>query len=275
LAAKAGCGQIFGLSWPATIEPAGGGRVQVLQVDDDALEASTIAERLSEMRGLDADLAWMDCAVLARRHAALEPVRAVLEERGVPVSWTPERGSLPPLGRVREIAAFLRALEAVEKEARSASQLEARRQELAGDDAGNPWWRLVAEIVAEWRDELADATAPVDAAIEHVWEGRRRGVVAGGGARVGGTADGGRVDAGGGGRRASRGGLGGGVSVAVSVRAVGGAVGGGGRATTRASGMKAVRVYDEVSLGPTRLPEQAVAPGGNDEPSGKLTLVCW
>jgi ATP-dependent exoDNAse (exonuclease V) beta subunit len=159
LAAKAGCGQIFGLSWPATIEPAGGGRVQVLQVDDDALEASTIAERLSEMRGLDADLAWTDCAVLARRHAALEPVRAVLEERGVPVSWTPERGSLPPLGRVREIAAFLRALEAVEKEARSASQLEARRQELAGDDAGNPWWRLVAEIVAEWRDELADATA--------------------------------------------------------------------------------------------------------------------
>ena len=171
----------------AAIEPASGGRVQVLQVDDDALEASAIAERLLEMRGLDAGLAWTDCAVLARRHAALEPVRAVLEERGVPVSWTPERGTLPPLGRVRETAAFLRALEAIDKEARSASQLEELRRELAGDDAGNPWWRLVAEIVAEWRDELADATAPVDAAIEHVWEAlaeRRREPSFGDGVRL-------------------------------------------------------------------------------------------
>jgi hypothetical protein len=58
----------------------------------------------------------------------------------------------------------------VEKEAWSASRLEALRQELAGDDAGSPWWRLVAEVVAEWRDGVADATAPVDAAIEQVWE---------------------------------------------------------------------------------------------------------
>jgi len=111
-----------------------------------------------------------EASLLGDQRAVMEDFFRVLEERGVPVSWTPERGSLPPLGRVREIATFLRALEAVSKEARSASQLEELRRELAGDDDGNPWWRLLAEIVAEWRDELADAAAPVDAAIEHVWE---------------------------------------------------------------------------------------------------------
>ena len=66
----------------ASIEPESAGRVRLVEVDDAAVEAAALAERLAEMRRLDPELDWRDCAVLGRRHSVLEPIRAVLEDRG-------------------------------------------------------------------------------------------------------------------------------------------------------------------------------------------------
>lgn len=154
----------------AAIEPSNAGRVRIVEVEDAATEAAALAERLVEMRRLDPELDFRDCAVLARRHSVLEPIRAVLEERGIPISWAVDRGSLPPAWRVREVSRFLQALGEEKKELRRASELEAARRRLAGDDLGNPWWRLVEEVLAEWQEETADARVSVDAAIEYAYE---------------------------------------------------------------------------------------------------------
>lgn len=151
-------------------EPAGE-RVEILEVADAGRQAAAIAWQLERLRSLNPQLAWRDCAVLARGWRTLSSIRAVLEENGLPVSWSPDREKLPPLRRVREIAGFLAALEARKPEPCHVSQLEdlARRQAFRAG-AGNPWWPIVFEILAEWREEVGNAEAGAAAVLEHFQE---------------------------------------------------------------------------------------------------------
>ncbi len=152
----------------AALEPPAGGRVQVLRVGGAGAQAAALAERLFHMKRLDPELAWSDVAVLGRRHAVLEPVRAVLEHRGVPVAWTSDRARLP-LHRVRELTALLDTLKERRGEIRRASELEAWLADLEGG-RGNPWWSLAREVLLEWREETGDGELAVKGAVEFVYE---------------------------------------------------------------------------------------------------------
>ncbi len=187
----------------ASLEPASGGRVQLLRARDAATQAAVLAERLSHIKRLDPELGWSDCAVLARQHAVLEPIRSVLEHRGVPVAWTAERERLPPLHRIREIATLLDTLKEHRQEIRRASRLERWLASVRGGDGaaastplvplrgevpfvplrgdvpfvplrgtppGNPWWSLAGEILEEWREHSSNAALAVKAAAEFFYE---------------------------------------------------------------------------------------------------------
>lgn len=125
-----------------------------------------LAERMFHMKHLDPEFQWGDCAVLARQHAVLEPIRALLEHRGIPLVWTADRDHWPSLPRIREIASFLRQLRELRSEVCRASQL---RKLLAGE-RGNPWRALMADLLAEWREETGNRPQMAGTALEFLSE---------------------------------------------------------------------------------------------------------
>jgi len=154
----------------AKLEPENVGRVLLFHVVDGAAQAAVIAERLLAMQALDPELNLAECAVLARHHRELHPIRAALEACGLPVAWAGSREGLPPLHRVREIARFLERLGAVDQGTRRASQLERMRTQMAGNNPENPWWSLLADLLAGWREESANAELPTSTAREWLYE---------------------------------------------------------------------------------------------------------
>ncbi|RKT43860.1 RecQ family ATP-dependent DNA helicase [Thiocapsa rosea] len=137
------------------------GRVLVLRVADPACQAAALVARIEELRRLG-DQDWADIAVLARRHAILEPVRALCEHRGIPVDWP---GDLPPLHRVREIDAFLSALTQRAREPLSAAALSAWLPERP-----NPWRSLLQRLIEDWRAEAGTIEVPAVDIAEFCYE---------------------------------------------------------------------------------------------------------
>ena len=87
-----------------------------------------------------------DAVVLGRTRAALAPVRAALEEAGIPVEWPLGHGDSLPLARVREVMRVLDALDA-----RAGAWLSP--DEVAGSIGGHgPWCALLER----WRDEVRE-----------------------------------------------------------------------------------------------------------------------
>ncbi|MCP3958701.1 MAG: RecQ family ATP-dependent DNA helicase [bacterium] len=171
--------------WSA-LDPPSGGRVQLIRVRDAAAQAAAVRDCLFHLKQLDPELDWNDCAVLARRHADLEPIRSVLEHAGVAVAWSADRDRLPTLHRVREIVTLLDTLKERRQEIRRASRLEAWLAALA-DGTDNPWWSLAGELLAEWREDTGDAKLTVKEAIEFLYEAlaeRAREPVFGDGVRL-------------------------------------------------------------------------------------------
>ncbi len=152
----------------ATLEPGNGGRVRLVRVAGESEQAVAVVRRMVEMRRLDPGFRWTDCAVLARRHSVLEPIRALLEAASIPVVWAGDRDRLPALHRIREIATFLATLRDARREIRTATRLA---ELLPEDGEGpNPWLALARELVDEWRQETGDAELPLQAAIEFFYE---------------------------------------------------------------------------------------------------------
>ncbi|HEX7185833.1 MAG TPA: RecQ family ATP-dependent DNA helicase [Thermoanaerobaculia bacterium] len=147
-----------------------GSRVEILDVDDAGTQAAAIAGQLLRLQETNSTLRWSDCAVLARTRKVLEPVRAVLESQGIPISWSVDRKSLPPLHRVREIAGFLEPLQAARNEPRRASHLEELRRQQAAGREDNPWWTLLRDLLADWREETGNAEILAAGAVEFLYE---------------------------------------------------------------------------------------------------------
>jgi ATP-dependent DNA helicase RecQ len=132
------------------LDPHTRGRVLVPRVADPARQAAAIVQRMQALHRLGGG-SWRDFAVLARRHAVLEPVRALCEHAGIPVRWSGDR---PPLHRIREIHAFLATLEAHGREPLRPSQLDALLPAHP-----SPWRDLLADLIADWRAELGGTPA--------------------------------------------------------------------------------------------------------------------
>ena len=136
-------------------QPAGGrwapldrhaqGRVLLLRVADPARQAAAVLARVQALQQLGGH-AWRELAILARRHEALGPVRALCEHHGIPVRVT---GDLPPLHRVREVHGFLAALKGHGHKPLTPPQLTALLPAQP-----SPWRDLLADLIADWRAEL-------------------------------------------------------------------------------------------------------------------------
>jgi len=122
------------------------------------------------LKRLNPGLQWSECAVLARTHEALEPVRAALEHVGVPFVYTRQDLKLP-LGRVREIVQFFTALEPHRKDLLRAGDLEKILEQLAGQKKkANYWWELLSICLQAWKEETGNSEQPVQYAIDSLWE---------------------------------------------------------------------------------------------------------
>jgi ATP-dependent DNA helicase RecQ len=166
------------------LDPVGQGRVQVLRVADPACEASAVVTEMERIRTLDPKAQWADFAVLARTAEELAPVRALCEHRHIPVIWNADKDRTQPLHRIREIAEFLAELKDCASELRRAADLQARLAQVTGSRRANPWFALLGDILAEYREDSANAQAPVGIAIEFIYDAladRRREHFAGAG----------------------------------------------------------------------------------------------
>ena len=149
-----------GGGWEA-LDAYGRGRVEVLEVPDPGRQAAALVDRIQRLRALGGG-DWSGFAVLAYRHETLHPIRALCEAAGIPVAW---RGELPPLHRVREIAAFLAGLAALGDRDCTLTDLNTWLPE-----ARSPWRLVIADLIADWQGEAGEAPVPASRVLEFCYE---------------------------------------------------------------------------------------------------------
>jgi len=156
-----------GGAW-AKRDPLGQGRVQRLRVADPFHQAHAVFEEMMRLKSLDPALDWSDVAVLGRTKAVVDGVRAILEDKQVPVRIGLESGL--PLHRVREVQWFLSGLRSMEKEIRRASELAAHLPGRRNGEGGTHWAAILEELHANYLLETADAELPVSCFIDWLYE---------------------------------------------------------------------------------------------------------
>jgi ATP-dependent DNA helicase RecQ len=158
-----------GGAWSAR-DPVSRGKVQLLQVRNAYSQAIALANELQRLQRLKPDLQWSDCAILSRTRETLHPIRAMLEYRQIPLTWGLARDKAPGLHRVREIEGFLDGLNERRKELLRASDLESMLSRAAAGREQNPWYALLGELLASWREESGDTELPAAHATECIYE---------------------------------------------------------------------------------------------------------
>jgi ATP-dependent DNA helicase RecQ len=156
-----------GGDWQAR-DPLGAGRVQVFEVENAGRQAAALLSELRRIGRLSPGFRWRDCAVLGVKWDGLMPVRAALEEAGIPVNWGLDREKIPPLHHIREVGQWLGYLKEHLHELHRADDLLTELGRLA--DMTNPWWQLVREIALDWREESDNAETSVAAANDYFYE---------------------------------------------------------------------------------------------------------
>lgn len=154
----------------AEIDPLIEGKVQLFEVADASRQAAVLAGEIERLRRLDPTLTWTDCAVLSRTREALHPVRALLEQHRIPVTWTVDRDKVPRLYRIREIAGFLDVLKEKRKELTTAGGLISELHQRFPDEAETPWVSMLENLLQSFREETGDVELPVERAIEYLYE---------------------------------------------------------------------------------------------------------
>jgi ATP-dependent DNA helicase RecQ len=150
------------------LDPLGKGRVQVLMVKSPLHQAEAVFNELCRLKSLAPSLDWNGCAVLARTNDTLHPLRAIFEERQIPVQRSLTTGL--PLYRIREVHQFLTNLKAIETDIRSASQLSSLLPPAASGDNKNPWSQWLLDLHEAYREETADAQLPAGYFIDRLYE---------------------------------------------------------------------------------------------------------
>jgi len=132
------------------LDPEGRGRVRIIAAPADAnVQAQLTMTLFARLRERDPRSDWSECAVLARTHAALEPLRAWCERHNLPYRGTDRRGPVAAIatrqgqrvvaalrrrqGRLVGLPATVRWLE-----------YEARRAPV------DPWWRALADAARDF-----------------------------------------------------------------------------------------------------------------------------
>jgi ATP-dependent DNA helicase RecQ len=145
------------------------GRVALVEVGDIRGQAASVVREIQRLRSLGATR-WDDIAVLSRTRRDLACIRAVAEAEGIPVCWPMDRGKIPPLHRIREVALVLDLLAKAGSAAARTSELAIRLGISADVPPTNPWSAMMKTVLDDWAEETGDEPAPVHAFIEYVYE---------------------------------------------------------------------------------------------------------
>jgi ATP-dependent DNA helicase RecQ len=152
------------------LDPVAQGRVQLLSVTNAAHQAVALVDELLRIKQRNPSLSWSDCAVLSRTKDELAPVRALCEQRGIPVIWGIDRDKTPPLYRIREVLHFFTELKTRHDELLSVTNLLSIIDELIGNRVTTIWWELIRGILQDLRDEIGNALLPMSYYSECVYE---------------------------------------------------------------------------------------------------------
>ncbi len=131
------------------VDPVTSGRVHRLQVNDAVHQTLAVVHEIRRLRSRDEKTDWNDFAVLARRNDDLIPVRALLQENDIPFHADTGVDHLPSLFRIRQIARWLRYLEAHIDEEWDAPKLRLRFIEEMSDTE-DTWTLLLDEVAREF-----------------------------------------------------------------------------------------------------------------------------
>ncbi|MHC1699230.1 MAG: RecQ family ATP-dependent DNA helicase [Geobacteraceae bacterium] len=152
------------------LDPVGQGRVQLLMVADAAHQAVALVDELTRLRQRNPSLNWSDCAVLARTREELAPIRALCEQRKIPIVWGIDREKTPPLYRIREVRQLLTELKSRHDELMTSANISSIIDELVGEKT-NIWWDFLRGIIQDLRDEIgSNAQLPMGYFTEFVYE---------------------------------------------------------------------------------------------------------
>ena len=139
-----------------SLDPVVRGRVQILQVDDDAVgQAIAAVDELHRLASLVADWSWAEVAVVARDWKYLDPVRAYCERLGIETQRADEES--PNFWRLRETQTLLAWLDGSGRTLVDGREL-VRWIEAQPD---GPWWALLREAVEQYALEVTAAEVPV------------------------------------------------------------------------------------------------------------------
>jgi ATP-dependent DNA helicase RecQ len=152
------------------LDPVAQGRVQLLHVTDVAHQAVALVEELTRLKTRNPSMNWQDCAVLGRSREELGPIRALCEQRGIPIIWGIDREKTPPLYRIREICLFFAELKTRHDELLSTTDLLSIVDTLSGALPANIWWDLLRGILRELWEEDGNAELPTSYFTESVYE---------------------------------------------------------------------------------------------------------
>ncbi|QPK64965.1 RecQ family ATP-dependent DNA helicase [Methylomonas sp. LL1] len=146
------------------------GRVQQIQVANEASQAMTLVLELRRMRQLDTRLDWSQCAVLAREWRLLDPVRAELERHDIPLSiLLPGELKLNPF-RIRENADVLQALKQAGNSLNSASFWLDYLADQYPASLENTWIKQLQTVLLDWQRETADSEVSNRQTLDYVCE---------------------------------------------------------------------------------------------------------
>lgn len=137
------------------------GRVQIIESGLPLYEAALILDEINHLRKLNLDATWEQFAIISRNKADLNPVRALLESKGIPVDYRADTESLPSPFRIREIHSWLLMLHAAEKELWSPDTLSEKLEWHTSLHGNNPWCELLYDITEEWKVATGNGEFPV------------------------------------------------------------------------------------------------------------------
>ncbi|MCB1739648.1 MAG: AAA family ATPase, partial [Gammaproteobacteria bacterium] len=153
-----------GGTWQS-LDPVGGGRVQLLPAGHDPFEqAVAVMTELERLASLDKRWDWRRVAVIAREWRYLEPVRSWCEARGVPVQLADE--TAPHFWRLRETQQLVEWVRGSVERLIDAAEI---RGWLAGRES-SPWWQILDEAFDEYVHETGGVRMPVEHFLEWLAE---------------------------------------------------------------------------------------------------------
>lgn len=154
------------------LDPLGQGRIQILEVPEDAIGQAVIAmAELTRLKSLDPDSDWSDFAILARNRATLDPIRAWCHQNKVGYRLTDRENSGPKFHQTRE-ACWLLDLLRYKPNRRVTPAALSRWFEtrFGGHRHNNPWLNLLGQFIEEMNCVWGDMAIPGSTVIEALYE---------------------------------------------------------------------------------------------------------